>query len=393
MRFRRLPIAQRGAHGPDEQAPPRAPVAPLWRFPGRRRCRVSTSPMASSSRCSAHPAAARRRRCAWWRDSSPPTAESIFFDDARMNDVPPHRRNTAMVFQSYALFPHMTRRRERRLRPADAEAAEGGAGESRRGSPRHGEPARTREAASRRALRRTAAACRSGTRRRHAAGHSPVRRASVQPRRQAAREGAHRNPRAAAASRHHRALCHPRPGRGVRHLRPDRRHEQRQDRAGRRSACDLPLAGQQLRRRFRRRGEYRRCHEPGAGHRSTRRSAACGRRRRHERRGSGEAQLASRGHEDRVAGGTGNIAGAQRPNLVFRGNFIDLVVAASRTSCCARRSRATSRSGKANGSTSRCRRTVSGWWASDAARAASRSFSSCFRARASSSCFSPRRSR
>jgi ABC-type Fe3+/spermidine/putrescine transport system ATPase subunit len=37
-----------------------------------------------------------------------PDGGSIFFDDARMNDVPPHRRNTAMVFQSYALFPHMT---------------------------------------------------------------------------------------------------------------------------------------------------------------------------------------------------------------------------------------------------------------------------------------------
>ncbi len=47
-----------------------------------------------------------------------PDGGDILFDDRRMNDVPPHQRNTAMVFQSYALFPHMTRRRERRLRPA-----------------------------------------------------------------------------------------------------------------------------------------------------------------------------------------------------------------------------------------------------------------------------------
>jgi iron(III) transport system ATP-binding protein len=25
-----------------------------------------------------------------------------------MNGVPPHRRNTGMVFQNYALWPHMT---------------------------------------------------------------------------------------------------------------------------------------------------------------------------------------------------------------------------------------------------------------------------------------------
>jgi putative spermidine/putrescine transport system ATP-binding protein len=37
-----------------------------------------------------------------------PDAGEIWFDDRRMTDVPPHRRNTAMVFQSYALFPHMT---------------------------------------------------------------------------------------------------------------------------------------------------------------------------------------------------------------------------------------------------------------------------------------------
>ncbi|MEZ5833855.1 MAG: ABC transporter ATP-binding protein [Dongiaceae bacterium] len=37
-----------------------------------------------------------------------PDSGDIWFDERRMTDVPPHRRNTAMVFQSYALFPHMT---------------------------------------------------------------------------------------------------------------------------------------------------------------------------------------------------------------------------------------------------------------------------------------------
>jgi ABC-type Fe3+/spermidine/putrescine transport system ATPase subunit len=35
-------------------------------------------------------------------------AGDIFFGERRMNDVPSHRRNAAMVFQDYALFPHMT---------------------------------------------------------------------------------------------------------------------------------------------------------------------------------------------------------------------------------------------------------------------------------------------
>jgi ABC-type Fe3+/spermidine/putrescine transport system ATPase subunit len=37
-----------------------------------------------------------------------PDTGDIWFNGQRINDVPPHKRNTAMVFQSYALFPHMT---------------------------------------------------------------------------------------------------------------------------------------------------------------------------------------------------------------------------------------------------------------------------------------------
>jgi ABC-type Fe3+/spermidine/putrescine transport system ATPase subunit len=37
-----------------------------------------------------------------------PDRGEIWFGERRMTDVPPHRRNTAMVFQSYALFPHMS---------------------------------------------------------------------------------------------------------------------------------------------------------------------------------------------------------------------------------------------------------------------------------------------
>ncbi len=32
----------------------------------------------------------------------------IYFGDRQVTDIPPHKRSTAMVFQSYALFPHMT---------------------------------------------------------------------------------------------------------------------------------------------------------------------------------------------------------------------------------------------------------------------------------------------
>lgn len=37
-----------------------------------------------------------------------PTSGYIYFDDVLVNDIPPKDRNVGMVFQSYALYPHMT---------------------------------------------------------------------------------------------------------------------------------------------------------------------------------------------------------------------------------------------------------------------------------------------
>ncbi len=38
----------------------------------------------------------------------PPDGGEVFFGERLVNDVPPHRRETGMVFQNYALFPHLT---------------------------------------------------------------------------------------------------------------------------------------------------------------------------------------------------------------------------------------------------------------------------------------------
>jgi ABC-type glutathione transport system ATPase component len=38
----------------------------------------------------------------------PPDEGRIFFGDEDVTELPPHQRNTGMMFQSYALWPHMT---------------------------------------------------------------------------------------------------------------------------------------------------------------------------------------------------------------------------------------------------------------------------------------------
>ncbi len=37
-----------------------------------------------------------------------PTRGEIFIENKKVNDIPPYQRNTGMVFQSYALFPHLS---------------------------------------------------------------------------------------------------------------------------------------------------------------------------------------------------------------------------------------------------------------------------------------------
>ena len=54
------------------------------------------------------------------RASRAPTAGEILLDGKPHRHMPPHKRDIGMVFQNYALFPHMTVGRERRLSAAGA---------------------------------------------------------------------------------------------------------------------------------------------------------------------------------------------------------------------------------------------------------------------------------
>ena len=123
-----------------------------------------------------------------------------------VNDVPPKARDIAMVFQNYALYPHMTVADNMGFRPARCEAAT--ARRSPTASTRAAEILGTRAAArplSPATLGRTAPARRDGPRDRARSASVPVRRAAVQSRRQAARADARRDQGACISA------CAPRP--------------------------------------------------------------------------------------------------------------------------------------------------------------------------------------
>ena len=120
------------------------------------------------------------------------TSGDLLIDGVRVNDVPPAERKLAMVFQSYALYPHMSVRdnmgfalrlagvsKEERRRSVE------GRGE---GSPARPAPGAQAEGA----FGRAAAAGRHRPRHRPTARGVPLRRTSVQPRRRASRPDADR---------------------------------------------------------------------------------------------------------------------------------------------------------------------------------------------------------
>ena len=55
-----------------------------------------------------------------------PSAGRLLIDGQDMTRVPPNRRPVNMVFQSYAVFPHMTVGAKRGLRPESRRRAAGG---------------------------------------------------------------------------------------------------------------------------------------------------------------------------------------------------------------------------------------------------------------------------
>ena len=100
-----------------------------------------------------------------------PDSGEILFDGDGIDACPPHLRNIGMVFQNYAIFPHMTRGRQRRLRPARRAACRAAEIDAPRdASARRRAARRARKRMPHELSRRTAAA--RGARPR--AGHQPA---------------------------------------------------------------------------------------------------------------------------------------------------------------------------------------------------------------------------
>ena len=195
------------------------------------------SPTGSSWSSSGRRAAARRPRCAWSPGSRTSPRACCGSASASSTTCPSRDRDIAMVFQSYALYPHLIGLREHRLRPAAEEAAEGRRSTS--ACRRRREDARARgpaEAEAAQPLRRPAPARRDGPRDRPRAGGLPDGRAALEPRREAARADARGDLAPPARPRRDDDLRHARPGRGDDDGRPRRRHAQGRAAAGRRPA-------------------------------------------------------------------------------------------------------------------------------------------------------------
>ena len=151
----------------------------------------------------------------------------------RRRTLPPEQRNMSMIFQSYALWPHMTVAENvaygLKLRKLDRATI----GKKLEAILATTQARAAGRALSGRAVGRPAAARLARARADRRARDPAARRAAVESRRQSARGDALRGAPPARRLPLHHGLRHARPVRGDDHGRPDRRHEPRQDRAAR----------------------------------------------------------------------------------------------------------------------------------------------------------------
>ena len=137
------------------------------------------------------------------------TASTTASTAARGCSRPP-TTTTFAVFQNYPLYPHLSvfENIAFPLRPA-GQALRRGDPQARQRPRRHAGVAGASRPQAVTALRRPAPAGRDGPGHRPAGRRVPVRRTAVQPRRQAARPDAHRDPAVAAPTRRHYRIRHP----------------------------------------------------------------------------------------------------------------------------------------------------------------------------------------
>ncbi len=183
----------------------------------------SRSATASSWCSSVPPAAARPRRSTSSPASSRSRRARSGSTSERVTLIPPHKREVAMVFQSYALYPQKTVFENiafgLRLRGAARAEIERKV-KARRRRARDRPPAGAPPAP---ALGWPAPACRARPRAGAPADRVPDGRAAVEPRRRPARLHAHADQEAAPLDGHDLRLRHPRPGRGAHARRPHHR--------------------------------------------------------------------------------------------------------------------------------------------------------------------------
>ncbi len=138
----------------------------------------------------------------------------LLIDGVDITGQPPWKRNIGMVFQSYALWPHLSVWDNVAFGLVERKVSTGGAEDARRGGARTRRADGLRRAAAQPVVGRPAAARGAGAHHRHRAAGAAAGRAAVQPGQDAARADAPGTAGAAAPPGHHDDLRHPRPGRG-----------------------------------------------------------------------------------------------------------------------------------------------------------------------------------